>query len=65
MAAGLAAELKESLNIEVELIRGEKGIFDVQYNDEIIFSKAILNRFPHFGEISTVLSAEPYCMKNE
>ena len=65
MAVGLAAELKESLKIEVELIRGEKGIFDVQCNEELIFAKAILNRFPYYGEISKTLSAEPYASKNE
>ena len=64
MAVGLAAELKESLNIEVELIRGEKGIFDVQCGTEIVFSKHSLNRFPHFGEISKILSSEPYSLKN-
>ena len=65
MAVGLAAELKESLKIEVELLMGEKGIFDIQCNDELIFSKAILNRFPYFGEISKILSAEPYASNHE
>jgi hypothetical protein len=65
MAVGLAAELKESLKVDVELIRGERGIFDIQCNEELIFSKAILNRFPYFGEISKILSAEPYASTHE
>ena len=65
MAVGLAAELKESLNIELELIRGEKGIFDVKYDGQLIFSKHKHNRFPQFGEISAVLKSEPYCLNHE
>ena len=63
MAVGLAAELKESLKIEVELLRGEKGIFDIQCDGELIFSKDVLNRFPYLGEISKILSAEPYASR--
>lgn len=65
MAVGLAAEVLESLNIEIELIEGGKGIFDVKVDNRLIFSKYSLNRFPFFGEISEILQAEPYCLKNE
>ena len=65
MAAGLAAELRESLNLEIEIIEGGKGIFDIKVGDRLIFSKYSLNRFPAFGEISEILQGEPYCMKNE
>ena len=65
MAVGLAAELLESLNIEIELIEGGKGIFDVKADNRLVFSKYSLNRFPLFGEISEILKDEPYCMKNE
>ena len=65
MAVGLAAELLESLNIEIELIEGGKGIFDVKADNRLVFSKYSLNRFPLFGEISEILKDEPYCMTNE
>lgn len=57
MAAGLAAELQESHQLSAELIVGTKGIFDVRLDDELIFSKFTLNRFPLLGEISELLTA--------
>ena len=65
MAAGLAAEINESLNIEIEMIEGGKGIFDVKVGDRLVFSKYNVNRFPFLGEISEILKDERYCMKNE
>mgnify|MGYP001247613210 CR=1 FL=1 len=65
MAVGLAAELKESLNLDVELIRGEKGIFDVKYDGRLIFSKHKRDRFPRLGEISFILKLEPYALTHE
>ena len=55
MAAGLAAELRESLNIDVKLIKGTKGIFDVMAGDELVFSKYATDRFPILGELTTTL----------
>lgn len=65
MATGLAAELKESVNIDLQLVKGAKGIFDVAVDGKIIFSKYDKNRFPHFGEITEILNGEPFCMKND
>ena len=62
MAAGLAAELKESLGIELELIVGSKGIFDVVANEELIFSKYATQRFPLLGEVTETLKQERFCM---
>ena len=39
MAVGLAAELREKLGVESELIEGSKGIFDVCVDGQKIFSK--------------------------
>ena len=64
MAVGLAAELKESFNLEVELIRGENGIFDVRYDGRLIFSKHKRDRFPRLGEVSLILQMEPYGLTN-
>ena len=55
MAVGLAAELRESHQLESQLIVGSKGIFDVTIDDELIFSKFSLDRFPYLGEISRLL----------
>ena len=60
MAAGLAAELRESLNIELELITGSKGIFDVVAGEELVYSKYATKRFPTLGELTTILSNERF-----
>ena len=65
MAVGLAAELKESLNLEVEFIRGENGIFDVRYDTRLIFSKHKRDRFPRLGEVSFILQLPPFSLTNE
>ena len=65
MAVGLAAELKESLNLEVEFIRGEDGVFDVRYDNRRIFSKHKRDRFPQLGEISLILQLPPFSLTNE
>jgi len=51
MAAGLAAELKEALGVESELIAGGGGIFDVVVDGDMVFSKHQTGRFPEPGEI--------------
>ena len=61
MAAGLAAELHESLNIELELIAGDKGIFDVIADGKLTFSKYATERFPYLGELTEILRQEPFC----
>jgi selT/selW/selH-like putative selenoprotein len=43
--------LKETFGIEVELIRGDRGIFDVEADDELIFSKHVEDRFPTDAEV--------------
>ncbi|MCY0860586.1 MAG: Rdx family protein [Sulfolobaceae archaeon] len=35
----------------VELVQGDRGIFDVYINDELIFSRYIAKRFPEHQEI--------------
>ena len=43
--------------IEVSLRTGSKGRFEVALDDQLIFSKVKLRRFPNRGEILTL--AEP------
>lgn len=37
--------------IEVELIRGDRGAFEIRRDGRLIFSKQRLGRFPEEGEI--------------
>jgi selT/selW/selH-like putative selenoprotein len=51
----LAAELKESFEVEAELLSGERGDFEVVVDGEKVFSKKILSRFPEQGEITQLI----------
>ena len=53
----MAAEIETTTGTQVELIRGESGIFDVVANGELLFSKHAQNRFPENAEILELLEA--------
>ena len=61
MATGLVAELNESLGIQAHLIEGDKGIFDVKVNGDLVFSKFKEDRFPRLGEVSSTIKNEACC----
>ena len=42
--------------VEVELIGGSGGVFDVRADGRLIFSKKETGRFPESGEVSSLLS---------
>jgi hypothetical protein len=48
--------LKAFPELNVELIRGGKGIFDIKSNTEVIFSKYAERRFPKPGEVAARLA---------
>jgi len=50
----LLKEFQHDIN-SLTLITGSKGIFDIKINDELVFSKNKLNRFPDTGEVSELL----------
>jgi selT/selW/selH-like putative selenoprotein len=47
----LAADVKKARGIEVDLIRGSGGQFEVVLDGSLIFSKKQLGRFPERDEI--------------
>ena len=53
----MAAEIARKFGVEPELIEGDKGIFDVIVDGEMIFSKFDVDRFPDDGEIAGLLSS--------
>lgn len=53
----MAAELKERLGAEVELVKGSGGVFDVEVDGRRIFSKHHEGRFPETEEILQRLGA--------
>jgi len=53
----LEEELKANFNdIYVELIEGKGGVFKVKVDGKKIFSKKIIGRFPHKGEITNLIN---------
>jgi selT/selW/selH-like putative selenoprotein len=52
----LAAKIKERLNLDTELIDGDRGEFNVySSNGDLIFSKKEIGRFPETDEIMNLL----------
>jgi selT/selW/selH-like putative selenoprotein len=47
----LAATIKNELGIESTLIKGDRGIFDVKADGDMVFSKWEEDRFPTSEEI--------------
>ena len=54
-ATSLAARIKKEFGIEPELIKGKNGIFDVVADENLIFSKHKVGRFPDEGEVIKIL----------
>jgi selT/selW/selH-like putative selenoprotein len=53
----LAATIKNELGIEPTLIKGDRGIFDVKADGDLVFSKWEEDRFPTNEEILRSLRA--------
>jgi hypothetical protein len=53
----VAAEIEERFEISPELIQGDKGIFDVRVDGDLVFSKYGAGRFPKPGEIPGIIAA--------
>jgi selT/selW/selH-like putative selenoprotein len=47
----LAADIRDRFGIDVELIKGRDGVFEVMVDDQLIFSKKSVGRFPNPGEV--------------
>ena len=54
-ASGLAAEIKNKIGVDAELIGGGGGIFDVKADDVMVFSKHKEGRFPENQEVIEAL----------
>ncbi len=55
-ASSLEANLKKSFpKLDISLISSGGGVFEVCLDDDLIFSKKALNRFPEKGEIEALI----------
>ena len=53
----MAAAIRETFDVEPELIAGAGGIFDVKADGKMIYSKHETGRFPEHDEVLTALEA--------
>jgi len=52
----LEAHLKTKYNgVDIKLVSSGGGVFEITLNDELIFSKKALGRFPDDGEIDNLI----------
>jgi selenoprotein W-related protein len=51
----LAAVIQDEFDVEPELVKGGGGIFDVEANGKMIFSKHVTGRFPEHAEVLSQL----------
>jgi selT/selW/selH-like putative selenoprotein len=51
----LAADIKQAVGVEPELLKGDSGIFDVVADGKLVFSKHRDGRFPDSAEIIRAL----------
>jgi selenoprotein W-related protein len=51
----LGDELKNQFGAEVQLIASSGGVFEVNVDGDLVFSKKSLARFPEDGEIQNLL----------
>lgn len=51
----MSAELYQATGSSPELIGGSGGVFDVQQDGKLIFSKHRIGRFPKAGELTALI----------
>ena len=52
----MSSELRTNFtDINIELVKGSSGVFDVQLDERLVFSKHIKGRFPTDGEVTRLL----------
>ncbi len=53
----MSAEIKQAFGIDVVLVPGSGGVFDVKKDEELIFSSQECGRFPEKDEIIRFLTS--------
>ena len=54
-ALSLRESIERQFGIKAELIKGMGGVFEVSVNDNLLFSKKELNRFPNENEVEDLI----------
>ena len=48
--------MKKRFGLDAKLIKGKSGVFEVSLDDELIYSKKTLGRFPESGEVEKIVA---------
>lgn len=54
----MAAEIKDTLGLESELIQSSGGVFEIEVDGTLVFSKKQTGRFPNDGEVKQLLQTK-------
>ena len=54
-ALSLRESIERQFGIKAELIKGMGGVFEISVNDNLLFSKKELGRFPNENEIEDLI----------
>ena len=54
-ALSLRESIEKQYGVTAELIQGTGGVFEVSFNNSLLFSKKELGRFPNENEIEDIL----------
>ncbi len=55
----MEAVIRERHPADITLVRGDKGIFDVRVDGQLVFSKHQTGRFPEPDEVLAAIAARP------
>ena len=53
----MADELRDRFGVDVELIKGRDGVFEVVHDGDLIYSKKSTGRFPDDDEVEALVQA--------
>ena len=54
-ALSLRESLERQFGVKAELVKGMGGVFEISVNDNLLFSKKELGRFPNENEIEDLI----------
>ena len=54
-ALSLRESIERQFGVKAELIKGMGGVFEVKFNNSLLFSKKELGRFPNENEIEDLI----------
>lgn len=47
--------MKKRFGLDADLIKGKNGVFEVELDGDLVFSKKSLGRFPESGEVEEIV----------